>query len=138
MGGQVDSSVVRAPAPGGPPVFANGGDNWTHFDKSVNAVYFGFVATAILVFMFLVMAVFERFLAPNSQPPVRSSGPRTRQANRDGEFTLKLDYPSPKVSLFTFFFLVIYMFTVFNFVLLFPDIFPFSCCGIDELFGKFG
>lgn len=39
-------------------------DHWRHFDNSVNAVSFGFVATAILISMFLVMAIFERFLRP--------------------------------------------------------------------------
>ncbi|KAM7265695.1 hypothetical protein ACFE04_003378 [Oxalis oulophora] len=48
-----------------------GGDNdssFTHFDyNSVNAVSFGFVATAILISMFLIMAIFEKFLRPNSE-----------------------------------------------------------------------
>ena len=37
-------------------------DDWRHFDKSVNAICFRFVATAILISMFLVMAIFETFL----------------------------------------------------------------------------
>ncbi|KAG6680429.1 hypothetical protein I3842_13G042000 [Carya illinoinensis] len=41
-------------------------EHWRHFDNSVNAVSFGFVATAILISMFLVMAIFERFLRPTS------------------------------------------------------------------------
>lgn len=41
-------------------------ERWRHFDNSVNAVSFGFVATAILISMFLVMAIFERFLRPRS------------------------------------------------------------------------
>ncbi|KAK8961932.1 hypothetical protein KSP40_PGU004162 [Platanthera guangdongensis] len=41
-------------------------ERWRHFDSSVNAVSFGFVATAILISMFLVMAIFERFLRPQS------------------------------------------------------------------------
>ncbi|CAN1844257.1 hypothetical protein LINPERHAP1_LOCUS37371 [Linum perenne] len=41
-------------------------DHWRHFDNSVDAVSFGFVATAILISMFLVMAIFERFLRPRS------------------------------------------------------------------------
>ncbi|KAI7756543.1 hypothetical protein M8C21_008746 [Ambrosia artemisiifolia] len=47
-------------------------DHWRHFDKSVNAISFGFVATAILISMFLVMAIFERFLRTTS--PVLSPG----------------------------------------------------------------
>ncbi|KAG5234915.1 alpha/beta-Hydrolases superfamily protein [Salix suchowensis] len=39
---------------------------WRHFDNTVNAVSFGFVATAILISMFLAMAIFERFLGPTS------------------------------------------------------------------------
>eukprot|EP00249_Psilotum_nudum_P019656 c27361_g1_i4 orf=1437-1961(+) len=41
---------------------------WRRNDSSVNAVSFGFVATAILIFMFLVMAIFERIL--RSRPPI--------------------------------------------------------------------
>ena len=40
--------------------------HWKQFDTSVNAVSFGFVATAILISMFLVMAIFERFLRPRN------------------------------------------------------------------------
>ncbi|XP_074305506.1 uncharacterized protein LOC141640723 [Silene latifolia] len=46
----------------------NGGRSEVHFsqfDTSVNAVSFGFVATAILISMFLFMAIFERFLQPH-------------------------------------------------------------------------
>lgn len=42
------------------------GVHWKQFDTSVNAVSFGFVATAILISMFLVMAIFERFLRPRT------------------------------------------------------------------------
>lgn len=31
--------------------------HWSNFDSSVNAVSFGFVATAILISVFLVMAI---------------------------------------------------------------------------------
>ncbi|KAL5147918.1 hypothetical protein HKD37_06G017495 [Glycine soja] len=41
-------------------------DHWKHFDDSVNAVSFGFVATAILISMFLLLAIFERFLRQRS------------------------------------------------------------------------
>nr|XP_043626652.1 uncharacterized protein LOC122598116 [Erigeron canadensis] len=47
-------------------------DHWRHFDKSVNAISFGFVATAILISMFLVMAIFERFLRTTTSSPVLS------------------------------------------------------------------
>ncbi|KAL1562695.1 hypothetical protein AAHA92_05248 [Salvia divinorum] len=52
------------PAP--PPLYLTRDDHWTHFDDSVNAVSFGFVATAILISMFLVMAIFEKFLRTTS------------------------------------------------------------------------
>jgi hypothetical protein len=90
-----------------PPVVAplNGErEEWRHFYNSVNAVSFGLVSTAILVSMFLVMAIFERFQRATSAP----SGERPRsdlEARMD--FNGKLDYPSPKVcplSLFSFLF----------------------------------
>ncbi|GFZ03100.1 hypothetical protein Acr_15g0017080 [Actinidia rufa] len=73
-------------------------DHWRHFDTSVNAVSFGFVATAVLISMFLVMAIFERFLRPNSP----ATSPEQRRFHRDVEsqmgFNGKLRIPSPKVS----------------------------------------
>ncbi|KAH9331067.1 hypothetical protein KI387_003175 [Taxus chinensis] len=54
-------------------------DHWRHFDNSVNAVSFGFVATAILISMFLVMAIFERFLRPR---PSFSSVQDSHSGNR--------------------------------------------------------
>ncbi|KAL0328151.1 UNVERIFIED_CONTAM: hypothetical protein Scaly_2247700 [Sesamum calycinum] len=68
-------------------------DHWGSFDNSVNAVSFGFVATAILISMFLVMAIFERFLRPRS-PDAAGGGGRT-PAGGD-ENMRKLDDPSPK------------------------------------------
>ncbi|XP_057498855.1 uncharacterized protein LOC130783302 [Actinidia eriantha] len=73
-------------------------DHWRHFDNSVNAVSFGFVATAVLISMFLVMAIFERFLRPTSPP----TSPAGRRFHRDVEsqmgFNGKLQIPSPKSS----------------------------------------
>ncbi|XP_057513102.1 uncharacterized protein LOC130795143 [Actinidia eriantha] len=73
-------------------------DHWRHFDTSVNAVSFGFVATAVLISMFLVMAIFERFLRPNSP----ATSPEQRRFHRDVEsqmgFNGKLRIPSPKSS----------------------------------------
>lgn len=70
----------RGPATAAPPVVSvegegrgivgvAGEERWRHFDSSVNAVSFGFVATAILIAMFLVMAIFERFLRPRARAP---------------------------------------------------------------------
>lgn len=68
--------------------------HWSNanFDSSVNAVSFGFVATAILISMFLLMAIFERFLRPVSS--------RSRRAVDSSPVPLggKLGLPSPKVS----------------------------------------
>ncbi|OWM91266.1 uncharacterized protein LOC116202291 isoform X1 [Punica granatum] len=67
------------------------------FDNSVNAVSFGFVATAILISMFLVMAIFERFLRPNPPPPIARQ--RRDLASR-AELSGKLRCPSPKLSVY--------------------------------------
>lgn len=68
--------------------------HWSHFDSSVNAVSFGFVATAVLISMFLVMAIFERFLRPNS-PEISTSTHQDIESQMG--FYPKLGYSSPKV-----------------------------------------
>ncbi|MQL80100.1 hypothetical protein Taro_012574 [Colocasia esculenta] len=100
-----------------------GAERWGHFDSSVNAVSFGFVATAILIAMFLVMAVFERFLRPRAATPLHLSPPgrawprspwrrrpggrgndlevgepplSNHQYQQQGSFARKLDCSSPK------------------------------------------
>ncbi|GAB2298710.1 hypothetical protein Dimus_032783 [Dionaea muscipula] len=77
-------------------------EHWKQFDNSVNAVSFGFVATAILISMFLVMAIFERFLRPNSQTMSSASGGR-RQGDLESQmsFNGKLGYPSPKMTIYS-------------------------------------
>ncbi|XP_052183037.1 uncharacterized protein LOC127795416 [Diospyros lotus] len=94
-----ESDHWASPPATGPPPFPQNDARWMHFDNSVNAVSFGFVATAILVSMFLVMAVFERFLGPASQSP----SPAGRRYGRDIESQMssnrKLHLPSPHVSL---------------------------------------
>lgn len=78
-------------------------DHWRHFDKSVNAISFGFVATAILISMFLVMAIFERFLRTTS-PVLSPGGGGARGRNAAGDvgsqmgFNSKLANSSFKVS----------------------------------------
>lgn len=71
-------------------------DNWKHFDNSVNAVSFGFVATAILISMFLVMAIFERFLRPTSP----SGSPTRGDLESQLSFNPKLGYPSPRMTIY--------------------------------------
>lgn len=84
--------------PIGAPLNVQRDEHWSNFDSSVNAVSFGFVATAILISMFLVMAIFERFLRPTSP----SMSPSGRRSPRDVEsqmgYNAKLAHPSPKVS----------------------------------------
>ncbi|KAF8364773.1 hypothetical protein HHK36_005405 [Tetracentron sinense] len=75
-------------------------DHWRHFDDSVNAVSFGFVATAILISMFLVMAIFERFLRPRSTDLTASTGRSHGDLQAPITFNGKLDHPSPKMSVY--------------------------------------
>ncbi|KAH9626989.1 hypothetical protein KSS87_017840 [Heliosperma pusillum] len=72
--------------------------HWSQFDSSVNAVSFGFVATAVLISMFLVMAIFERFLRPNL-PDNPFSGHRDVESQLG--FHPKLGYPSPKMTVYS-------------------------------------
>ncbi|KAE8659723.1 monoglyceride lipase-like [Hibiscus syriacus] len=81
--------------PVGAPLNVETEDHWRHVDNSVNAVSFGFVATAILISMFLVMAIFERFLKPNSSPG--GSNHEESQLSFNG----KLSHPSPKMTVYT-------------------------------------
>lgn len=41
---------------------------WKSLGSSMNAISFGFVATAILISMFLIMAIFEHLFRPNDSP----------------------------------------------------------------------
>ncbi|WVZ66372.1 hypothetical protein U9M48_015603 [Paspalum notatum var. saurae] len=56
---------------------------WRQIDSGVSAVSFGFVATAILVSMFLAMAIFEHFLRP---PAAHAAGPGPGHAPPAGFF----------------------------------------------------
>ncbi|KAL2341937.1 hypothetical protein Fmac_009877 [Flemingia macrophylla] len=95
--------MVRERQSGWPPIGAplnvqrnEYDEHWSSFDNSVNAVSFGFVATAILISMFLVMAIFEKFLKPHSQP----SAIWNRRRDSHLPFNAKLSPPSPKMSLY--------------------------------------
>ncbi|KAI9197547.1 hypothetical protein LWI28_000465 [Acer negundo] len=75
-------------------------DPWrNNFDNSVNAVSFGFVATAILISMFLVMAIFERFLRPTS-PAAPTTNPSHADLESHLGFNPKLGHPSPKMTVY--------------------------------------
>uniref|UniRef100_A0A7N0TKF8 Uncharacterized protein n=1 Tax=Kalanchoe fedtschenkoi TaxID=63787 RepID=A0A7N0TKF8_KALFE len=76
--------------------------SWKQFDSSVNAVSFGFVATAILISMFLIMAIVERFIRPASfSPGSRSSGRRSSDVEAQMGFDSKLGLASPKMSVYS-------------------------------------
>ncbi|XVF27690.1 hypothetical protein REPUB_Repub14bG0130600 [Reevesia pubescens] len=92
-----EESYFYSWAPVGAPLNVEREDHWRNFDNSVNAVSFGFVATAILISMFLVMAIFERFLRPNSSPSDRNHGDLESQLTFNG----KLGHPSPKMTIYT-------------------------------------
>lgn len=92
MGG--DNNIVVAPsvAPLSSVAVVERQEHLSNFDSTVNALSFGFVATAVLILMFLVMAIFERFLRPRSSS---SRNPRDLEAQ-----IMKLDYPSPNMSIY--------------------------------------
>lgn len=94
--GIVPSPSVAPSANGGDDGIEGGEDHWRSFDNSVNAVSFGFVATAILISMFLVMAIFERFLRRRPSPSSAVGGGRNSNEAQMRVQT-KLDYPSPEV-----------------------------------------
>ncbi|KVH96586.1 uncharacterized protein LOC112523450 [Cynara cardunculus var. scolymus] len=79
-------------------------EHWRNFDNSVSAVSFGLVATAILISMFLAMALFERFLRPPS--PSSSVATTTTGVRNHGDLDSqtvshgKPEYPSPKVNIY--------------------------------------
>ncbi|XP_010533883.1 PREDICTED: uncharacterized protein LOC104809558 [Tarenaya hassleriana] len=78
-----------------PPWRSNSSD-----EDSVNAVSFGFVATAILISMFLVMAIFERLIRPTTS---QDSPGRVRSGldSRVGFNGAKLGFQSPKIDVYS-------------------------------------
>lgn len=98
MGGEQKWGAIAPALPAVSPLNPEREEYWTRFDDSVNAVSFGFVATAILISMFLVMAIFERFLRPRS-PPAIGRPPSDLEAQM--VFDGKPRYPSPKVFVFS-------------------------------------
>ncbi|KAJ8761587.1 hypothetical protein K2173_004363 [Erythroxylum novogranatense] len=89
-----DGGYNSSPPIGAPTLLnVQGEDHLGHFDNSVNAVSFGFVATAVLISMFLVMAIFERLLRPSSD---RSHGDLESQIG----VPAKLGHPSPKMTVY--------------------------------------
>ncbi|XP_022147923.1 uncharacterized protein LOC111016735 [Momordica charantia] len=97
MGGEQKWGAIAPALPAVSPLNPEREEYWTRFDDSVNAVSFGFVATAILISMFLVMAIFERFLRPRS-PPAIGRPPSDLEAQM--VFDGKPRYPSPKMTVY--------------------------------------
>ncbi|KAK4420473.1 hypothetical protein Salat_1997700 [Sesamum alatum] len=95
-------SVSASPPRVAPPAVSgvDREDHWGSFDNSVNAVSFGFVATAILISMFLVMAIFERFLRPRSPDAAGGGGGGGRNPAGGDANVRKLDSPSPKMTVY--------------------------------------
>ncbi|KAK9162054.1 hypothetical protein Syun_002956 [Stephania yunnanensis] len=70
-----------------------GADNeapWRNFGTSLNAISFGFVATAILISMFLIMAIFEHLLRPKPSFPLQQDG-------REGSLELGIRHDSMRI-----------------------------------------
>jgi len=82
-------------------------DHWKQFDDSVNAVSFGFVATAILISMFLLLAIFERFLRQrSSEASVATPIDLEHQIDFGGKFenlSPKVHFCSPPFIIWSFF-----------------------------------
>ncbi|XP_052177266.1 uncharacterized protein LOC127791431 [Diospyros lotus] len=90
------SSVPPSVAPVSSVSSVDRAEHWAkNLDNSVNAVSFGFVATAVLISMFLVMAILERFLRPRS---AATGGPNRRDLDPHMVFDGKLNYPSPRMT----------------------------------------
>ncbi|WZY97471.1 hypothetical protein YC2023_069800 [Brassica napus] len=72
--------------PIGAPMNLRREEPWkSRFDDSVNAVSFGFVATAILISMFLVMAIFERLIRTTTTTTTTTT---TNQDSSSGRMTV--------------------------------------------------
>ncbi|KAL3843664.1 hypothetical protein ACJIZ3_001067 [Penstemon smallii] len=55
---------------------------WKSFGTSMSAISFGFVATAILISMFLIMAIFEHLFRPTTSNDDSSTGMESRQMQK--------------------------------------------------------
>ncbi|KAJ7946929.1 CTTNBP 2 amino-terminal-like protein [Quillaja saponaria] len=86
--------------PIGAPLNLQRDEHWRNFDSSVDAVSFGFIATAILISMFLVMALFERFIRPTAPVFPPSGGQSRRDIESQMGFSGKLGHPSPKMTVY--------------------------------------
>lgn len=82
---------------------------WKSFGTSMNAISFGFVATAILISMFLIMAIFEHLFKPS--PSFSSPEDMANGSLESGTFQ-KLgnsqNVSSHRISTLVFLFLMLY------------------------------
>ncbi|CAA7020799.1 unnamed protein product [Microthlaspi erraticum] len=92
--------------PIGAPMNLRREEPWkSRFDDSVNAVSFGFVATAILISMFLVMAIFEKLIRTTTSTTNPDSSSGRVLPGMDSRVGLhgaaaKLGYQSPKMTVY--------------------------------------
>ncbi|XP_062009611.1 uncharacterized protein LOC133726150 [Rosa rugosa] len=71
-------------------------EQWSsNFSNSINSVYMGFVATAILISMFIVMAILERFFR---RPRTTSQLSHTARTHFVYDNNPKLDHNSSKIT----------------------------------------
>ncbi|KAJ0513911.1 hypothetical protein HanRHA438_Chr10g0453891 [Helianthus annuus] len=83
-------------SPNSPPQVGGEGEGpWKNFGTSMNAISFGFVATAVLISMFLIMAIFEHLFRPNASFPLPQHG--THRSPEDSRPMHKLINKEPHV-----------------------------------------
>lgn len=86
-------------SPHSPPQTGGDGEGpWKNFGTSMNAISFGFVATAVLISMFLIMAIFEHLFRPNASFPLPQHG-TSHSLHEDSRPMQKLASPQSQVSL---------------------------------------
>lgn len=85
-------------SPNSPPQIGGDGEGpWKNFGTSMNAISFGFVATAVLISMFLIMAIFEHLFRPNASFPLPQHG--THHSPEDSRPMQKIINSEQRVSL---------------------------------------
>ncbi|CAH8372110.1 unnamed protein product [Eruca vesicaria subsp. sativa] len=106
---RLKTSVNHQWPPIGAPMNLRQEEPWkSRFDDSVNAVSFGFVATAILISMFLVMAIFERLIRTTTTTTTTNADASSGRvlSGMDSRVGFngaasKLGYQSPKMTVYT-------------------------------------
>jgi hypothetical protein len=69
-------STDSTTAPSEPVISRDAPATWKDFGMSLNAISFGFAATAVLISMFLLMAIFEHFIKPRISSSFNIRGTR--------------------------------------------------------------